>query len=151
MAVRLSALRAGLPLPPGQYSAVFLVVTSHDSENARRFGGTYGFHIQCRTVTQAVCRLLQQFSRFIYFSGLKIEAICSSETSGFFLATRRYNSEERTFRSQRYENLKFETQICNFIYSILDTNPVSELNLMFLNLSLSAPTKIQCSWPALFT
>lgn len=46
-------------------------------------------------------------SLLVNFSAIKIEAICSTETSVDFHRTkRRYNPEERTHNSLRRENLK---------------------------------------------
>jgi hypothetical protein len=54
------------------FSDLLWVVTPRSLERTRRFGGTY----------QQVCRLLLLFSWLAYSSTLKMEAMCSFETSG---------------------------------------------------------------------
>jgi hypothetical protein len=44
-------------------------------------------------------------SYMIYSSTLKMEAICSSETSDFLIITRRYNLKEHIIHNNRSENL----------------------------------------------
>jgi hypothetical protein len=59
-----------------------------------------------------------------YCSPLKMEAICCSETSGFFQTTWRYNLVDRTLHNQRGENLEFnEAEICSSILKSLFFQP----------------------------
>jgi hypothetical protein len=67
-----------------------------------RFGGTYHLHLQGRR--QATCLLTGLLN---YSSTLKMEAICSSETSGATQrTTRRHIPEDYTLHNHRSENLK---------------------------------------------
>jgi hypothetical protein len=82
----------------------------------RRFGGTYRLFLQGRRISQrgnqnvvnvallATCFTL--LSCLSYSSTLKMEALCSSETSiEFQRTTWRYIREERTLYNHRCENL----------------------------------------------
>jgi hypothetical protein len=84
----------------------------------RRFGGTYRLHLQVRKKKLSkkpawkkpcsACHLLSRWflAQFI-FSILKMEAICSSDTSvGTQRTTRRYIPEDSTLHNHRCENLK---------------------------------------------
>jgi hypothetical protein len=67
----------------------------------RRFGGTYCFYLQGRSLPPALT--LVSCSTY---STLKNEAICSSETSvEFQLTTRPYIPEDNTLHNHRCENL----------------------------------------------
>jgi hypothetical protein len=72
---------------------VFSIVTQCHSERVRRFGRTYGVHIQVQILSQARNHQKQTSA---YSSILKLEAIYFSETSGSLRTTRRYNREYRT-------------------------------------------------------
>jgi hypothetical protein len=72
-------------------------------EIVRDFGETYGFHLQEQKVSQAGDKLslspiYARFSFGLLFdcAGMKMKAICSSETLGSFQTTRRYNPEYHT-------------------------------------------------------
>jgi hypothetical protein len=86
---------------------------------SRRFGRTGHFHLQGRRVSKkqgarrAACLLL--VSCFAYTSTLKMEAICSSESSiDSNQTTRCYIPECRNFHSQSCENLKSSNFILYF-------------------------------------
>jgi hypothetical protein len=78
----------------------------------RRFGGTYRLHLQGRKLSQPRNQLclphdFTLFSCSFYSSALKMEAMCSSETSvGFQQTTRRYIPEDNILHNHRCENLK---------------------------------------------
>jgi hypothetical protein len=82
----------------------------------RRFGETYRLHLQglkiSRSRNQRKSKLclppaFTLASCLPYFSTLKMEATCSSETSvNFQRTTRRYISEDSTLHNHRCENLK---------------------------------------------
>jgi hypothetical protein len=76
----------------------------------RRFGGTYRLYLQGRRISRASSGFPPAFtlvSCSAYSSTLKIEAICSSETSvDFQQTTRRYIPEDSTLHNHRCENLK---------------------------------------------
>jgi hypothetical protein len=65
----------------------------------RRFGGIRGLHLQFRRISQGRNQLATRFtlvSSSAYFSTLKMEETCSSETSvDFQRAARRYIPEDR--------------------------------------------------------
>jgi hypothetical protein len=72
------------------HSTAFWVVTTCNSETARRFGGIYRLQLQDRRVSQA--RNQQKTV------ALKIVVMCSSDTSGSLPTTRPYNPENRTLQ-----------------------------------------------------
>jgi hypothetical protein len=84
-------------------------VTSCSSEGARRFGGTYRFHLRSQRVNQArnkdktgdkwrsACRLLLPVSCLTYSFTTKMEVICSCEKSGYLRTTRHCNPEDHSF------------------------------------------------------
>jgi hypothetical protein len=78
----------------------------------RRFGRTYRLHLQGRRIRQAREELCLPYAFTVlscsaYSSTLKMEAICSSETSvGFQRTTWRYIPEDSTLHIHRCENLK---------------------------------------------
>jgi hypothetical protein len=78
----------------------------------RRFGGTYHLHLQVRKIREPVTSLsmwqlpAHACSSLADFSNLKIEAICSSETSVHTRSTQRHIPEEGILHSHRCENLK---------------------------------------------
>jgi hypothetical protein len=64
----------------------------------RRFGETYRLHLQGRRISEKAGG--KQTSYAVYFSTLKMEAICYSVTSlDFQRTTRRYVSEDGTFNT----------------------------------------------------
>jgi hypothetical protein len=98
--------------PERNKSAIFWNITpcSPLSVN-RRFGGTYRLHLQGlknKLSNHSACHLLSRwFLAEVIFSTLKMEAICSSETSvDTQLTTRRYFPEDGTLHNHRCENLK---------------------------------------------
>jgi hypothetical protein len=72
------------------HSTAFWVVTTCNSERARYFGGIYLCQLQDRRVSQARNQQEQV--------ALKIEAICSSDTSGSLPNTRPYRPGNRTLQ-----------------------------------------------------
>jgi hypothetical protein len=81
----------------------------------RRFGGTYRLHLQGRKISSA-CHLLSRcFFCSTYSSTLKMEAICSSETSVDSQRTkRRYIPEDSTLHNRRCENPRC---FCIYLFS----------------------------------
>jgi hypothetical protein len=83
-------------------SGVFWVVRvlPRSSVTARIFGDIYSLHFQAtRETKQEKSETNHKLvSYLIYFSTLKIEYLCSFETSGCLRTRRRYNSEERTVK-----------------------------------------------------
>jgi hypothetical protein len=79
---------------------------------SRRFGRTYRLHVQGRKINRARNQRESRWqaelvSCLAYFLTLKMEAICSSETSvGSQWTTRRYIPEDGTIHNHRIENLK---------------------------------------------
>jgi hypothetical protein len=72
----------------------------------RRFGGTYRLHLQGWKISLARNRSEDEWQAS-YSSTLKMEAICSSETSlDTQRTTRRYIPEDGTLHNHRCENLK---------------------------------------------
>jgi hypothetical protein len=70
---------------------------------SRRFGGTCRLHLQCEALLTTCFMLV---SCLAYSLALKMEAICSSETSVNFQRTARcYIPEDRTLNNLRFENL----------------------------------------------
>jgi hypothetical protein len=77
----------------------------------RCFGETYHLHLQGQRINRARNQRKSNGKKWVscsaYFSALKMEAICFSETSiDFQRTTRRYITEESTLRNYRCENLK---------------------------------------------
>jgi hypothetical protein len=78
----------------------------------RPFGRICRVHLQRRRISQTKNLLLDTclmlVSCIAYSSTLKMEAMCSSETSGYFQrTTHRYIPENRTLHNHSCENLKF--------------------------------------------
>jgi hypothetical protein len=73
----------------------------------RRFGGTCRLHRQGRKISRTRKRENRWQAEQASFSALKMEAICSSETSADFQrTTRRYIPKDGTLHNHRCENLK---------------------------------------------
>jgi hypothetical protein len=96
----------------------FLGCNKCNSDRVRRFGGRYHFHLQGQRVSRekitwksmnwsklAAWLLMVYF--LAYFSILKMEAICSSETCGSFRTTRRHIQYYSDLHSHHIENPKF--------------------------------------------
>jgi hypothetical protein len=76
------------------------------------FGGTCRLHLQGRARNQACFMLV---SRLAYSSTLKMEAICSSETSvDVHRNARRYIPEDRALHNHRCNNLKSSISFFDF-------------------------------------
>jgi hypothetical protein len=78
--------------------------------NTGRFGGTYCLYLQDRRNKFSRSRRQAELAQLLvyllaYFSILKIEAICSSETSGCLRAARRYNPETRIASNDEVERI----------------------------------------------
>jgi hypothetical protein len=94
----------------GLKSTVFWVATQCISEKPRRFEGTFLFHHQSKIVSEArnqegAQRVVLSARSYLvyclaYSLNLKMEAICSSKTSG------RYSPDDRILHSYHCENLK---------------------------------------------
>jgi hypothetical protein len=90
----------------------------------RRFGETWRLHLQCQRIRRKRNQRENLFClppefRLVscsdYSSTLKMEAVCSSETSvDFQRTTRRYIPQDRTLHNHRCENLKSYTVIFIF-------------------------------------
>jgi hypothetical protein len=78
----------------------------------RRFAGTYHLHFQGRKQTEKVTSYSRWLGRmscqlmFVWFSTLKNEVICFSETSFHIRTIRRYIPGDVNFHNQRCKNLK---------------------------------------------
>jgi hypothetical protein len=72
------------------------------------------------------CHMLLLVSCLAYSSTVKMGAICSSKTPGFYRTTRRHNSEDRTLHSHRLENLNSNTVNyglrCTNVHELLSAN-----------------------------
>jgi hypothetical protein len=84
-------------------STVLWVVPPCSSERVRRFGWTYRLHLftieewaKQETSRSSACHFLLLVSCLTCSFTLKMEAICSSETSGCLRTTRRCNLQDRT-------------------------------------------------------
>jgi hypothetical protein len=84
---------------------IIWVVTFCSLGSVQRFGGTYCLYLS-GSIVSFVCRLLMLASCLAYSSILKIEEICSSETSGCLLFTWRCNPQYRVLLNHRLENLE---------------------------------------------
>jgi hypothetical protein len=78
---------------------ISLLVTSCNRDIVQRFGRTYNIHLQ----GLRVAKLNKDLENL---SNLKMENMCSSETSASLWTTRRYSPECRTLQSHRREILK---------------------------------------------
>jgi hypothetical protein len=108
----------------------------------RRFGGTLCIHLQGRISRewyQLVSRWLDLppaltlVSFLAYFSSIKMEAICSSETSvEFQQTTRRCIPVDRTVHNNRCENLKSYTltEVCRYFLSASPSSSFVDSNFL---------------------
>jgi hypothetical protein len=93
----------------------------------RRFGGTYRLHLQDRKNKLSKSFVHAGFLLGL-FSTLKMEAICSSETSvDVQRTTRRYIPEDSTLHDHRCENLKSNMETISFQKRIRKWNAFSDL------------------------
>jgi hypothetical protein len=83
------------------------------------FGKTYRLHLQGRRVSQARnqhevnSKQISSCCHLAYYSTLKMEAICSSETLvDFHRITQHWISRDRNLRSHCWENLNSKLHVC---------------------------------------
>jgi hypothetical protein len=72
------------------------------------------FTLHSINATSSDCWLLWLVSCLAYCLSMKIETICSSETSGFLLTARSYNPEKHTLHSNLSQNLEAKTGVSNY-------------------------------------
>jgi hypothetical protein len=86
---------------------VFWVVMTHSLQKAQHFRGPYFLHLQGPRVSQAGHQHQEGSKQSLaYTLTLKMEAVCSSETSYFLWTTQHYNQEDCTLHSHYCENFK---------------------------------------------
>jgi hypothetical protein len=97
-------------------STVFWDIMPYSPLKARRFGGTYRLHFQGRRTSRARCQCELRLPRAFTlvsctaYSIMKMEVICSSETSvDFWRATRRSIPEDSIHHIRCCENLSSYT------------------------------------------
>jgi hypothetical protein len=80
----------------------------------RRFGGTYRLHFRVEYPEQET--RVKAGGKVDYFSTLKMETTCFSETSlDFQQTTRRYIPEDSILYNRSCENLKFYMTLCSVL------------------------------------
>jgi hypothetical protein len=92
--------------------AVFWLVISCNSGEARRFGRPYRFHLLCR-------RARQEERNFVYYSNLKMVALCSTETSIFSKTTQHCSQEDRTLDNLLVSDA-IVSHVCNMQYKVAE-------------------------------
>jgi hypothetical protein len=99
-----------LPLPPSSRiyvkNDVFWGVAPCRSCLNRRFGGTYGLHLQGSEEPASLQPPVHAGSSLADFSTLKMEAKRSSETLVHTISTRRHIPKHGILHSHRHEDLK---------------------------------------------
>jgi hypothetical protein len=97
----------------------------------RRFGRTFCLHLQGRRISRKTNQRESRWQAEFYPPTLKMEAICSSETSvDFQRITRRYIPEDSTFHNHRCENLK---SYISFYLTTCRSTPLYEFDLVHMN------------------
>jgi hypothetical protein len=131
-------------------------MTSRWIKNQRRFGGTYQLHLQGRRINRAIKQICFHtgFS-LAYSSILKMEEICSSETSVDTQRSRlRYIPEDGTLHNHRCENLKSYALRCvwrlyPFICPVYFLRNYSRLTTWIILLVVYLSLRIVALWGAL--